>query len=162
MKKIAVVSDSHGRCLEETSQLIKEYGAEYIIYLGDYYQDGLILEKKTSLKGISVLGNNDYRLYGKFPDEELVEINGYRIFACHGHRYRVEDDLSQLQKKAERENFDICLFGHTHVYHEEILKGIYYYNPGSPSIAKYSYDSRTFGILDLEDGVKFHKVIVGP
>ena len=142
--------------------MIKEYKAEYIIFLGDLYEDGSVLENKTFLDGISVLGNNDYMLYGKFSDEEIIELNGYKIFACHGHKYKVENDLSQLREKAEKEKFDICLFGHTHVYHEEIINGIYYYNPGSPSIAKYSYDPTSFGILDLENKVEFKKIIVAP
>lgn len=162
MNRIAIVSDTHNKCLDETARLIKEYKAEYIIFLGDLYEDGSVLENKTFLDGISVLGNNDYMLYGKFSDEEIIELNEYKIFACHGHKYKVENDLSQLREKAEKEKFDICLFGHTHVYHEEIINGIYYYNPGSPSIAKYSYDPTSFGILDLENKVEFKKIIVAP
>ena len=162
MNRIAIVSDTHNKCLDETARLIKEYKAEYIIFLGDLYEDGSVLENKTFLDGISVLGNNDYMLYGKFSDEEIIDVNGYKIFICHGHTYKVEDDLSLLREKAEKEKFDICLFGHTHVYHEEIINGIYYYNPGSPSIAKYSYDPTSFGILDLNNKVKFEKIIVAP
>ena len=135
MNRIAIVSDTHNRCLDETANLIKEHKADYIIFLGDLYEDGSALESKTDLATISVLGNNDYMLYGKFKDEEIIDVNGYKIFICHGH---------------------------THVYHEEIINGIYYYNPGSPSIAKYSYDPTSFGILDLNNKVKFEKIIVAP
>lgn len=162
MKKIAIVSDTHGMFLDETAKLILENKCEYIIFLGDFYLDGPVLQEKTSLECVSVLGNNDYKIYDKYEDEALVEINGYKIFACHGHKYKVEEDLKRLQEKAKRENFDICLFGHTHVYQHEVIDGVHYFNPGSPTIAKYNYDPTSFAIMDLSDGVKFEKIILAP
>lgn len=162
MKKIAIVSDTHGKLLDETAQLINENNCEFIIFLGDCYLDGPELSKKTSLECLSVLGNNDYEIYDQYDDEASIEINGYRIFACHGHKYKVEENLKRLQEKAKKDKYDICLFGHTHVYHEEKIDDTFYFNPGSPTISKYDYDPTTFAIMNLENGVKFEKIILAP
>lgn len=66
MNRIAIVSDTHGLFLDKTAELILENKCEYIIFLGDFYLDGPVLQEKTSLDCVSVLGNNDFKIYDKY------------------------------------------------------------------------------------------------
>ena len=56
---------------------------------------------------------------------------------CHGHRYGVKSDLTQLAINAKRRNYNIALYGHTHVPDVREVEGVTLINPGS---ARYPVD----------------------
>ena len=83
-------------------------------------------------------------------DYAMLEINGLRIFATHGHLYG-EDNPPPLA------DGDILLCGHTHIPACRAHDGFTYLNPGSVSIPKegsaHSYmilEDRTFVWKDLD------------
>lgn len=82
----------------------------------------------VSAKNIYCVGKQ--RFFGGLPDELELEVEGRRLFACHGHRYGVKSGTERLAEAAKARGCDIALYGHTHVpdVHEE--KGILMINPG--------------------------------
>ena len=75
------------------------------------------------------VGMRLYYTFGRYGVLEL-EVEGRRLFACHGHRYGVKSGTERLAEAAKARGCDIALYGHTHVpdVHEE--KGILMINPG--------------------------------
>ena len=85
-----VFSDSHGdvRGMEKAINTVN--GVDAIIHLGDIERDVRWLEKNYGQYPLyAVLGNNDF--YGGRPTEAVIELEGARIFLCHGHTRRGPD-----------------------------------------------------------------------
>ena len=74
-------------------------------------------------------GNCDF--FAPLPEEGVVEIEGLRIFYCHGHKYRVKSDLQGLAQAAKARDCDIAFFGHTHKALICEMDGVTLINPGS-------------------------------
>ena len=114
-----ILSDSHSRKLNLNAL---EY--DYIIHAGDH---GSSLKQLKEARAIYVRGNCD--LSG--PNEEIVTINGIRVFITHGHLYNVKMDYMRLIYRAMSLECKICIFGHTHIQEFFIRNGIAFINPGA-------------------------------
>ena len=82
--------------------------------------------------------NNSSRRYFKRrvltklgDDEKVIEIEGVRIFATHGHLYSVKSTLARLAERAKSEGCRIALYGHTHCAREDDIDGVTLINPGN-------------------------------
>lgn len=160
MKKILVVSDTHGEYRNVVNLIQNMAGLDYMIHLGDHAEDADYISEITGIKVLSVLGNNDYCSIGIVPEHLIFYESGYRILAVHGHRQAVGFNLTRLSELALQENVDLVLYGHTHFYNEESHAGIRFLNPGSPSIPR-DYDrKKTVAILNLGKYMEIEKVIL--
>lgn len=129
MKKLVILSDSHGntKAVEKLLPLIAEN--DYAIHLGDGAGD---MREAASLypdKLYVVGGNCDF--FSPYPSEGELEIEYLKIFYCHGHKYGVKSDLERLALEAKRRGCDIALYGHTHRAEITTLHGVILINPGS-------------------------------
>lgn len=129
MKKIVVLSDTHGyrKGIEELDGIFAE--SDIIIHLGDTSADGSIIRAKYPNKTFVINGNCDPLPIGE--DEEVIEVENVRIFACHGHRYSVKTTLTRLAERAKELGCKIALYGHTHRAREDEIDGIILLNPGA-------------------------------
>ena len=108
--KVLIVSDSHG--LTEELQEIKARHAhevQMMIHCGD---SELQADEEALEDFLVVQGNCDF--IGTFPEELVEEIDGYRIFITHGHRYGVKSTLLNLSLRAQEADAKIVCFGHSH------------------------------------------------
>ncbi|MBQ7879791.1 MAG: metallophosphoesterase [Clostridia bacterium] len=156
MKKILVVSDTHGNTkgLEKLRPLIEEN--DYLVHLGDgagdvreYMRD---FPEKVCLCG----GNCDF--FGNYPDEGVLEIESVKILYCHGHKYRVKSTLETLASEAKKRDCDIALYGHTHTSLVSEIDGVTLINPGSLSRPVGKGGSYCYLVIN---GSKHTEVIVG-
>ena len=94
MKKLIVVSDTHGRRegLSELLPLIAEN--DYIVHLGDGAMDMREIRSEYPEKVYACCGNCDP--FSPIPEEGEIEVEGVKIFFCHGHRYGVKSGLTAL------------------------------------------------------------------
>ncbi len=129
MKKIIILSDSHGnrKGIEELLPLIAEN--DYVIHLGDGAGDMREIAKLYPEKVYLCAGNCDF--FSAYPDEGILEVERLRIFFCHGHKYGVKRDLHDLAIAAKIKNCDIALYGHTHQPLISKIEGVTLINPGS-------------------------------
>ena len=145
--RLLVFSDTHQDIHLALSALESIQKVDGIIHLGDYRKDAADLHSVfPDIPMHSVLGNGDYSVSGRYDD--CFELEGLRFFITHGHLYRVKSGIGALMKKAQEQQADVCLFGHTHkpfIRHEP---GILLFNPGS---ARMLYGG-TYGIIEIEDG----------
>ena len=101
MKRIGIVSDSHGmRGMLEQSLIKLEAGGplDALIHCGDGGSDAKYLAGNI-LQTVIVRGNCDG--WGcDYEDDMLVNIGGVSIFVTHGHRYGVKSGLDTLASAA--------------------------------------------------------------
>lgn len=147
MKRILIVSDSHGSAemLEEIEKLHGE-DMDLLIHCGD----SELAEDDPAMSSFkSVKGNCDF--FGSFPDEEVHEVDGIKIFVTHGHHYSVKSTIVNLFYKAKEVSADIVCFGHSHLLGAEMVEDILFINPGSIRLPR-GRKERTYAILQLEQG----------
>ena len=146
---IAVISDTHKnqRSIDIAKNHIKEANADIIIHLGDGIEDVEPLKEEFSGKVYAVEGNCD--TLNKYPKENLIEVNGKKIYFTHGDLYGVKKGLDNLRLKGKAVGADIVLFGHTHQPFKEEKNGMLLMNPGS--IAKPVLRDRCIGFIEIDD-----------
>ena len=156
MKTITVISDSHGNraAFEKLNTIFTE--SDYIIHLGDTSSDGEFLAKQFPGKTYLVNGNCDWAKFGK--NELVLQVEGVKIFACHGDAYGVKQDLARLAKKAAEEGCQIALFGHTHEATAKKVRGVTMFNPGT--LSRYSKNSYLY--LVVTDDKAVGKIVALP
>ena len=117
--KILVFSDSHGDS-ERMKYVIDRVhpDAEYVLHLGDFEMDAESLSEEYPRKTfVTVTGNCD-RYFRYVPSASLtrtLDINGLRIYMCHGDRAGVKSTGDAvLSVIAAEKRADIVLYGHTH------------------------------------------------
>lgn len=172
--KILIASDIHGSA-EYAGHFLRAAESEApdkILLLGDLlyhgprnalpldYDTKRTMEILNSLKDriMAVRGNCDSevdQMVLQFPlmnTYELLDIDGIKIFATHGHVYSPDNPPPFVE-------FDILLNGHTHISALTRMDDYFYMNPGSVSIPKGGtahsyiiYNDRTFTLKDIVTG----------
>ena len=144
MKTITVVSDSHGnrQALDALDGIFTE--SDYIIHLGDTSSDGNYIRAKYPEKTTVINGNCEFISVGE--REKILEIEGVRIFACHGHLYSVKNTLSRLAARAKELGCDVALYGHTHDARESEAGGVTLLNPGT--LSRYAQKSYLYIVIN--------------
>ena len=156
MKKIIVVSDSHGnvQAIEKLMPLIAEN--DYFVHLGDGSGDLKQVWKEYPDKVYQCSGNCDWRSIA--PSEGVLEVEQIRIFYCHGDAYGVKSGLSALAQKAKKRDCEIALYGHTHKADITEIDGVTLINPGY--MQRKIGEGGTYCYLVVNKN-KFTSVIVG-
>ncbi len=129
--KLVAFSDAHGN--REIVERIISFNpdADYFISLGD---SELPLDYLLDLDIIPIKGN--YPRDAGFVYERDFEVGGKKIFLTHGHKYGVHRDLRKLLKKAFQTDYDMVLFGHTHIAYQQKVGTVLLINPGSVTRAR--------------------------
>ena len=171
--KILVFSDSHGERGDMEYIIDRVHpDAEYVLHLGDGEND---VERISPLYPrqafVGVKGNCDWGFGNGYNGaHRTLDIEGVRIFMCHGHRHEVAGGShSVLVAAASSARADIALFGHTH-YSEYFVvpksgktdineKGaaLHIMNPGSitrPRGGQISGKSYGIIMLDVSGGIE--------
>lgn len=155
MKSIIVLSDTHGNRagIEGLYPVLGE--SDIIIHLGDTSADGLRIRNAFPDKSVYLLnGNCDFPRLG--DDELLLEIEGVKIFACHGDKYGVKRGTERLAAEAAAAGAKIALYGHTHRADEEVADGVTIFNPGT--LSRYAAQ-KSYLYLAVYDGKFTGKIV---
>ena len=156
MKKLIIVSDTHGnpQSLSELLPLIAEN--DYVVHLGDGAVDmrevcGVYPEKVYACRG-----NCD--LFYPVPEDGELEVEGVKIYFCHGHQHGVKSNLYALCEEAKRRDCQIALYGHTHIASIMEMDGVTLINPGSLRFSAKKGGSYCYLVVNKNS---FTPVIVG-
>lgn len=149
MKKITVVSDTHGNvsAIEKLFSVFAE--SDLIIHLGDTSSDGQVIRRNFPDKTYLLNGNCDFAKLGE--NELVLEVEGVKIFACHGDRYGVKRGYDNIAYKAEQEGCNVALFGHTHAPIEKTVGGITLFNPGT--LRRYAVNTYLYLVVNGDKAV---------
>lgn len=129
MKKLIIISDTHGAigAVESLAPLVAEN--DYLVHLGDGAGDLRSFWRAYPDKIYQCAGNCDF--HSPMPQEDVLEVESVRIFYCHGHTYGVKTDLESLAQAAKKHDCQIALYGHTHQALIEEIDGVTLINPGA-------------------------------
>lgn len=135
--KYLVLSDSHGSFQKVFDVITAHSEIDNIIFLGDGARDiedaMLCFEKK---KFYCVSGNCD--IMCDFSDNGVINDCEVKILYTHGSDYGVKSSLLSLRAKANMENADLVLYGHTHIAKTDEHEGKIFLNPGSLKNGSYA------------------------
>lgn len=149
MKKITVISDTHGN-IQAINRLFTVFSeSDIIIHLGDTSSDGQTIRKAFPDKTYLLNGNCDLSKLGE--DEIVLQVENVKIFACHGDKYGVKRGYDKIAGKAEKEGCNIALFGHTHTPVEKTSGGITLYNPGT--LRRYAANTYLYLVISGDKAV---------
>ena len=122
--RIVVCSDNHGKTDGLAYVRRMHPDAQYFFHCGDACLD------KERMKGFAVVqGNNDF--YNTWPNFLVLEMGSHKIYLTHSHREMYFGRYEMLAKAAKKHGCDICCFGHTHMYFDDVVDGVRLLNPGS-------------------------------
>ncbi len=142
--KAIIFSDSHRDFSSIFRAMEHEGSVDYIIHAGDVHKDVEDIEAYwRTTPCISVLGNNDFSVWG-VPTRREFTLEGKKFFLTHGHLYGVKGSLAMLHREAVNCGADICIFGHTHRQVLEERNGIYFLNPGATP--------RHYAVIEMQEG----------
>lgn len=149
MRRILVVSDSHGRN-ENVRRAIEKAGKfDIMIHLGDVGNEYREVERMAGVPTYIVAGNNDYAR--GLLERNIIEIGGHRIYATHGHRQNVHFGVELLYYLALENDCDIVMYGHTHVPYLDEKDDVTILNPGSLTYPRQEGHEKTFVVMTIED-----------
>ncbi|MGG3916090.1 metallophosphoesterase family protein [Rossellomorea vietnamensis] len=158
--KIVIVSDTHmprkGRGLPHILQKdLKE--SDLIIHGGDFGTHEVYMEFMEYGELWAVAGNvDDPELQSLLPKRRIIERNGVKIGITHG------DGKGKTTEKRALEAFedidvDVIIFGHSHIPYSRFMKGVFLFNPGSPT-DKRKLPYYSHGILTIGDTWKIEHI----
>lgn len=127
--RILIVSDTHGNERNLERAILQTYPVDYIFHLGDMEGSESYIEDICPCPVYMVSGNNDF--FSPAPAEQVIDLEGYRIFMTHGHRYGVAYNLEKVKLAAEARKCDLVFCGHTHRPLVDDEESIIVVNPGS-------------------------------
>jgi len=143
MRKILVLSDSHGNQKLLRQALENEKDAQIIFHLGDFYNDleeNLDLTEGKDIFRVPGIFNSGY-FSGKLAATCVIEVNSWKIGGVHAPQ-----DIPKLPRK-----LDVILYGHTHSYKVEKQLNCIYINPGHIKNQIDRGNMATYAILEISD-----------
>jgi putative phosphoesterase len=143
--RIGVIADTHGLFDPAIQRHFR--GVDHILHAGDIGDRSVIEQLEQIAPVTAVSGNIDETRQGRFPSETVIELAGLRVAIRH-----ILYEGGKLTKEGraflEREQLDICIFGHTHKPKIEWFGKTLLFNPGSAGPKRFTLP-RCLGILVL-------------
>ena len=122
MKRIGVISDTHGLLRPEAVQALA--GVVHIVHAGDIGSPEVIEELRQIAPVTAVRGNNDKGAWAReIPETDVLEMEGHSIFVLH--------DLNELDLDPAAAGFSVVVSGHSHKPARKEVDGVLFLNPGS-------------------------------
>ncbi len=139
MKRIGVLSDTHGKLREEVAEILRE--CDVILHAGDINTQKVLDSLRKIAPLYIVRGNADKEWAEDIPETLSEEICGLRIFMVHNKKH--------IPK--ETEDYELVVFGHSHKYEERREGNCLFLNPGSCGPRRFSQPV-TMAVVEVEAG----------
>ncbi len=140
MKKVGIISDTHGLIRPEALNLLK--GSDLIVHAGDIGSEKVLTALKKLAPVNAVQGNIDFGNWvAKLPKTEVVEIDQILIYVIH--------NLDELDLSPVDANIDVVVYGHSHKPLIEKREGVFFINPGSAGPRRFHLPI-SIALLDIE------------
>ncbi|WP_352399114.1 YfcE family phosphodiesterase [Anaerotignum sp.] len=150
MKKISIISDTHGLLREEVKKELNS--ADIIFHGGDVNTHALVEQIKSFGQAYIVRGNNDKEWAAYLPDFLKVRVEEVCFLIVHNKK-DIPKDLTGV---------DVVIYGHSHKYESKLVDGILFLNPGSCGKRRFDLEiSICRMVVDGED-YAHEKVVIMP
>ena len=137
MKKLAIISDTHGMLRPEVLEQIE--GCDMILHGGDINKQDILDQLNRIAPVYAVRGNNDRDWAEHIPTSLHLKIEDLHFFIIHNKR-QVPKDLPDV---------DVVIFGHSHRYTEQLIDGTFWLNPGSCGRRRFNQEI-TFALMTVD------------
>ena len=155
--KILIVSDTHGK-EENLDRVLEEIGKlDCLIHLGDVEGQEDYIEAVAECPVHMVSGNNDF--FSDLPREEDFWLEDYHVLITHGHYYGVSAGTGRLEDEAREREFDIVMYGHTHIPDLREEEDLTILNPGSISYPRQYGHKPSYIIMEIDEMGDAHYTI---
>jgi len=153
--KIGVISDTHIRgSAKLLPGIVFEVfeGVDMILHAGDILIEEVLIELSAIAPVYAVAGNNDgYDMLQKYGVKKIINANGKKIGLTHGtSRGRT---YMNAYMEFTGENVDCVVYGHSHKPHNEVIDGVLFFNPGSPTSKRFE-PRYSLGILHVDSDIR--------
>lgn len=138
MKKIGVISDTHGKLREEVTEILRE--CDVILHAGDINTLQVLESLREIAPLYAVRGNADKEWAEELPGTLSAEICGLRVFMVHNKK-ELPTDLT---------GYDLVVYGHSHKYEERREGKQVYLNPGSCGPRRFSQPV-TMAVVEVKE-----------
>lgn len=154
---IGVIADTH---IPRRAKVIPQKvldgfkGVNLIIHAGDMLEDYIKYELEQIAPFEGVAGNNDgSHIRDMLGDKKILDIEGVKIGITHGAGVGsgFKGALKGAREVFKNDKVDCVVFGHSHVPFNQLMDGVLYFNPGSPT-DKRTQEFYSFGMLYIENG----------
>lgn len=139
MKRIGVLSDTHGKLREEVAEILRE--CDVILHAGDINTPKVLDSLREIAPLYIVRGNADKEWADGLPEKLSEEICGLKVFMVHNKKH--------IPK--ETGNYELVVFGHSHKYEERREGNCLFLNPGSCGPRRFSQPV-TMAVVEVEAG----------
>lgn len=138
MKRIGVLSDTHGKLREEVVEILKS--CDVILHAGDIHTPQVLAKLREIAPLYIVRGNADKEWAEELPEKLSEEICGLRVFMVHNKKHFPK----------ETGNYNLVVFGHSHKYEERREGECLFLNPGSCGPRRFSQPV-TMAVVEVEE-----------
>lgn len=137
--------------LEELIRSLEEVFAdvEMVVHAGDITSQTVLDELRKFGPVEAVQGNMDRSKLSSLPEEKVLEIEGRKIGVVHG--WGAPAGIQQ-RIRSRFQDVDAIIYGHTHEPFNEIIDGVLFFNPGSPT-DNFFAPYKSVGILEVEQEI---------
>lgn len=137
--KIGIVSDSHNYVSEQMMGILRT--CDYILHAGDVTTESVVDQFRQAGRLYLVRGNTDRDPWAySVAERQLFSIGGLTFLMVHDQM-----DVGRLVVQA-----DVVIYGHTHIYSEQIVNGRLWLNPGSCGSPRYG-NPASMVVMEVED-----------
>ncbi len=135
IKTVGIISDTHvpkrARCIPKRVFEIFQ-GVDYIIHAGDLVELAIMDELEQIAPVLAVHGNSDgLDVVNALPKLNSLKVFDWKIGVIHDQN--ILDGLDSLEELVKANNFNVFVYGHTHIANFSWEGKILYINPGSPT-----------------------------
>ena len=150
MKRILIVSDTHGRAEILEDVLASEGPFDMLIHCGDLEGQADYIYELTGPECACVMvpGNNDFLT--RLPRERSFELEGMNVWVTHGHNYYVSMDPAIICEEAMSRGMNMVMFGHTHRPIATQMDGVYLINPGSLTYPRQEGRRPSYIVMEID------------
>ena len=138
MKRIGVLSDTHGKLREEVVEILR--GCDVILHAGDINTPKVMGSLKEIAPLYIVRGNADKEWAEGMSESLSEEICGLRVFMVHNNKHMPK----------EMGQYDLAVYGHSHKYEERREGNCLFLNPGSCGPRRFSQPV-TMAVVEVEE-----------
>lgn len=148
MKKIGIVSDTHGLLRPEVLEILVD--CDVIFHGGDINRPEIVEELQKIAPLYVVRGNNDKEWAEAIPHDLTAAVEDLTFYMVHNKK-EAADNL---------EGIDIVLFGHSHKYTETVIENRLWLNPGSCGRRRF-HQEITMAVMIVEDrAYQVEKIVI--
>jgi putative phosphoesterase len=152
MKRIGVISDTHGLARPETAALFE--GVDLILHAGDV-GGGEVLDALRRIAPVhAVRGNTDHGDWcAALPLVAFIPVDGARLCLLHNAAALTFDPMAA--------GVSAVIHGHSHRAEERTAGGVLYFNPGSAGPRRWQ-SAPSVGRLCVADGRVTGEILLLP